>query len=233
MTKILQESYNTGAVFAEHAVGNDAFREFLSDILLLDKKTGIDLPAEVSGDLSGLWPPNARPINFATAAFGQGIALTPIKLAEAFGAFANGGTLIQPQIVSSIRYPDGRLEARRPRIEKERIVSADTIADLTGMLTQVIEGGTGRRAKIKGYTIAGKTGTAQIPDPNGGYTDETIHTFAVYTPYTDPPFVVLMKLDRPIGVKYAEGSVVPATRELLNFVLQYYAIPPDRPEELQ
>lgn len=234
MTKVLQESYNTGAVFAANAVGNAVFRSFLSDTLHLEEKTGIDLPAEVRGDLAGLWPPYGRPINFATASFGQGIAITPIKLAEIFGAFANGGTLIQPRVVSSIRYADGRIESFAPKVVQEHIISPEAAADLTAMLIEVIEGGTGRRAKIKGYTIAGKTGTAQIPNPQGGgYSDETIHTVAVYTPRTDPPIVVLMKLDRPIGVRYAEGSVVPASRELLDFVLQYYALPPDRPEELQ
>ncbi len=233
MTKVLQESYNTGAVFAKDKVGNEAFRDFLANILLLEEKTGIDLPAEIRGDLSGLWPPYARPINFATAAFGQGIALTSIKIAQIFAAFANGGNLIQPRIVSSIKFPDGRIESSKIKIIKENIIPEDILSDLTAMLTAVIDEGTGRRAKIKGYTIAGKTGTAQIPNPKAGYSEDTIHTFAVYTPYTNPPFVVFVRVDRPKGVRYAEGSVVPAAREILEFILRYYAIPPDKPEELQ
>jgi cell division protein FtsI/penicillin-binding protein 2 len=229
MTKVLEESYNTGAVFAEQKIGNEAFRDFLAWDLALQDKTGIDLPGEVGGDLSGLFPPDARPINFATASFGQGIATTPIKLVEIFGAFANGGTLIQPSVVAALIQPDGTVTKRAPVIVAKNVFSARTLEALTKMLVEVIESGTGRAARIAGYTIAGKTGTAQVPHPNGrGYSSETIHTFAAYTPFTNPPFVVFMKLDAPKGVRYAEGSVVPATRELLAFILQYYGIPPDR-----
>lgn len=234
MTRVMEQSYNIGMVVAAQKTGNEAFRDFLANTLRLEERTGIDLPGEIRGDLSGLFPPNARPINFATAAFGHGIAVTPLKLAQAFGALANGGALIEPRIISQIRHPDGRADSTEPRVVAERLISQNTARNLTRMLVSVIENGTGRRARIRGYTVAGKTGTAQIPDPKGrGYTDETIHSFVAYTPYSSPQFVVLIKLDRPIGVRFAEGSVVPAARTLLEFVLQYYAVPPDRPEELQ
>jgi cell division protein FtsI/penicillin-binding protein 2 len=234
MTKVLQESYNTGAVFAANAIGYEKFREYLTHVFLLEDPTGIDLPGEIRGDLSGLWPPNGRPINFATASFGQGIAVTPIKLIEVFAAFANGGIRIRPHIISSIKYPDGRIESvNDSKSVKAKFLSEATIRDLTKMMIAVIEGGTGRRARIRGYTVAGKTGTAQIPSPSGGYSDEVIHTFVAFTPYTDPPFVILAKLERPRGVRFAEGSVVPVVRDLLEFMLQYYSIIPDRPEEVE
>lgn len=233
MTKVLEQSYNTGAVFAAERLGNEMFKEFLANAMSIGEKTGIDLPAEARGDISGLFPPNARPINFATAAFGQGIAITPIKLAQTFGVFANGGKLIQPHVVSGILYPNGKTEAISPKVLASAVLSPEAISRLTGMLIETIEKGTGKRAKIKGYTLAGKTGTAQIPNPGGrGYIDATIHTFALYAPVADPPLVVFMKVDQPIGVRYAEGSVVPAARELFGWLFQYYAIPPDRPEEL-
>lgn len=234
MLKVLEQSYNTGAVFAAERMGHEIFREFLARSARLDEKTGIDLPAEAIGDISGLFPPDGRSINFATASFGQGIAITPIKLAQVFGVFANGGNLMQPRVVSAIRYPGGKIEAAAPKVLASSVLSAETISKLTFMLVEVIENGTGKRAKIKGYTLAGKTGTAQVPNPSGrGYIDEFIHTFAVYAPAVDPPLVVLMKVDQPVGVRYAEGTVVPATRELFEWLFQYYAIPPDRPEELQ
>jgi cell division protein FtsI/penicillin-binding protein 2 len=234
MTKVLEQSYNTGAVFAATKLGNDVFRDFLSNTLHIDDKTGIDLPAEIKGDLSGLWPPNARPINFATAAFGQGIAITPIKLAQIFAAFANGGKLIQPRIVKYIKHADNKIEQKNSKIENGKIISDKALSDLIYMLTKVVEEGTGKRARIKGYTIAGKTGTAQVPNQGKpGYSDDTIHTFAMFTPYTDPPIVILFKLDKPIGVRYAEGSVVGPSRELMEFVINYYGIAPDKPEELE
>jgi len=234
MTRVLEESYNTGAVFVMQRIGSDKFRQFLENTLRIDTKTGIDLPAETKGDLSGLNPPNGRLINFATAAFGQGIAITPIKLAQIFSVFANGGTLFQPYVVQTIKTSDGKIVEHRPVIAAKNVLSHETITRLNEMLAQVVEQGTGKRAKIKGYTLAGKTGTAQVPNPNGrGYTDETVHSFAAYAPDINPRIVLVMKLDSPKGVRFAEGSVVPAVRELFEFLLQYYEIPPVHPEELK
>jgi cell division protein FtsI/penicillin-binding protein 2 len=151
-----------------------------------------------------------------------------MKLVEVFGAFANGGTLVQPRLVWSIQRPDGREDRSGIKAARTRMLSADTIRDLTQMMVTTIDDGTGRRARIPGYTVAGKTGTAQIPDPTGGYSDETVHAFIAFTPYTDQQFVVLIKLDRPIGVRFSETSVVPVARELMEFILQYYSVAPDR-----
>ena len=105
------------------------------------------------------------------------------------------------------------------------------------MLVQVVEGenGSGKRAQISGYTIAGKTGTAQIPDPkNGGYlANEFIHTFIAFAPAYDPKFIALIKLDDPRGVRFAESTVVPVFKDLAKFIFSYLEIPPDKPVEQQ
>lgn len=228
-----QRSLNVGAVITANALGSERFREFLAHVFRLEDLTGVDLPGEVRGDLSGLWPPNARPINFATASFGQGVAVSPIKLVQIFGSFANGGTLLQPRIVRGVHHSGGGEELSKPKVIQERILSERALRDLTEMMVATVEDGGGRRARIPGYSVAGKTGTAQIPSPAGGYSDETIHAFVAFTPYTDPPIVVLVKLERPIGVRFSERSVVPAARDLLRFILEYYSIFPDKPENMR
>ena len=101
-------------------------------------------------------------------------------------------------------------------------------------MIKVVENGSGRRAQVKRYTIAGKTGTAQVPDlKNGGYKDEYIHTFAAFAPAYDPKFIALIKLDNPKGVRFAESTVVAPFKELAEFIFSYYQIPPDKPETAQ
>ena len=101
-------------------------------------------------------------------------------------------------------------------------------------MTKVVESGSGRRAGVTGYTVAGKTGTAQVPDlKGGGYLDQYIHTFVGFAPAYDPKFIALIKLDNPKGVRFAESTVVPAFKGLAEFIFSYLQIPPDKPVENQ
>ena len=235
MVKVLEQSLNTGAVFVEQKVSKDIFLRYLKDFGV-DSKTGIDV-SEIGGDLSVL--ESGRDINFATASFGQGVAMTPIELLRALSAIANGGKLIKPRLVKNIVYHNGEnyLPAQTCEIKNEspkQIISPETSAKLISMMIRVVENGSGRQARVTGYTIAGKTGTAQVPDlKKGGYLDKYIHTFVGFAPAYDSKFIALIKLDNPKDVRFAESTVVPAFRSLAEFIFSYLQIPPDKPVEIK
>jgi cell division protein FtsI/penicillin-binding protein 2 len=192
----------------------------------IDSKTGIDIP-EVAGDISVL--SKMRDVNFATASFGQGIALTPIELLRAFTAVINGGKLVMPHLVDKIISKNGDT-ANVSISSPSQVISPETSKKLVDMLIKVVENGSGQSASVAGYTIAGKTGTAQIPDlKNGGYLIENIHTFIGFAPAHDPKFIALIKLDKPKEVRFAESTVVPVFSDLAKFIFSYLQIPPDKP----
>ncbi|MDP1629603.1 MAG: penicillin-binding transpeptidase domain-containing protein, partial [bacterium] len=222
MIRVLEESLNTGAVFVQQELGKNLFRQYIKDFGF-DEKTGIDLPGEVKGKISGL--SGSQDVNFATASFGQGIAVTPLELIRAIAALANGGKLMRPYIVEKIDYGKGRIEEIAPKVERQ-VISGQTSAKISAMMASVVKNGQAKRAQIEGYLIAGKTGTAQVPGPGGGYSSETIHNFVGFAPAFNPRFVILVKLDKPKGVRYAEGSAGPVFRDLTKFILDYYQIPP-------
>ena len=225
MTTVLEQSLNTGAVFVQQKVPKDIFLKYLKNFGV-DSKTGIDIP-EMSGDLSQLL--SGRDVNYATAAFGQGVAVTPMELIRSLSVIANGGKLIQPRLVAKI-ISHGNETGEMKNKQSKQVISSETSVKLIDMLIKVVENGSGRRAQVSGYTIAGKTGTAQIPDlKNGGYLDEYIHTFVAFAPAYNPKFIALIKLDRPQGVRFAESTVVPAAKDLFHFLFNYLQIPPDKP----
>ncbi|MFN7088396.1 MAG: peptidoglycan D,D-transpeptidase FtsI family protein [Candidatus Paceibacteria bacterium] len=235
ITRLLERSYNVGAAYVSSLVGPDFMREFLLRRFGFEERTGIDLPSEVKSDFRNLMPPEAKPVNFATASFGQGVAVTPIKLIQAFNAFANGGYLIRPYVVEQIEYPDGKITITEPHRIRQ-VVSRNTLDALVPMLESVVAGehGSGKLARIKGYRIAGKTGTGEIPRKDAkGYSDKVNHTFIGFGPVTNPKVTILVRLEEPIGARYAEATAVPVFRDLMKYILNYYAIPPDNPEELK
>lgn len=213
MTEVIEGSINTGAVFAVSQIGRDNFITYLKKFGF-GRKTGIDSPNEVNGNLRNLENKHAREIDFATASFGQGTAVTPIQLITAYSAIANGGLLLRPYLNRDLGL-----------YVVNRVISKDTAEKVTKMMVGAVE--KARVAAIPGYKIAGKTGTAQIPDfENGGYSEEYIHSFVGFAPASDPKFVILIKLNKPDTV-LAGQTVVPAFRELAQYVLNYYNIPPD------
>lgn len=211
MTNVLEKSINTGAVFAQRLMGQDVFYNYLVKFGLKEKK-GIDLPGEVAGSLRPL-EYDPRDINFATASFGQGVSVTPIGLIAAVGAIANDGVMMKPY-VSLNSEPE----------EIRRVISEDAARKVQEMMVSGVDKAI--IPQIKGYNVAGKTGTAQIPEA-GGYTDEVINTYIGFAPAYDPAVIVLVKMDKPYGSPPAGLTVVPAFRELTHFVLNYYGITPD------
>ncbi len=225
MTQVLEKSINTGIIYVERLLKKDTIKTYLNKFGF-GHKTGIDLPSEGTGDISRL--ETGREIYFATAAFGQGITVTPIQLVRAFSAIANDGILPKPKVVESIE-KDGKIQdsiSEKDVIQEQNIISPNTANRLTAMLVSVTENGTGKRAKIPGYWIATKTGTAQIPD-KGGYGEDTIHTIVGFGPAYDAQFVILIKLTRPQGVRFAAVSVAPLFRDIAEYLLNYWEISPE------
>ena len=224
MTQVLEKSLNTGAVYVAELLGQDRHSSYLRKFGF-GKKTGIDLPGEVSGDLLNL--DAGRPIDFATASFGQGIAVTPIQIIAAFAAIANKGTLMKPHVIDTIIDSSGNRFTQNPEVV-ERVVSPETAETLTKMLVSVVRSGFENRAGVKGYFVAGKTGTAQIPRSDArGYTDEVIHTFVGYAPAFDARFLIYFQLNKPKGNRFAANTLTPAFHDLAEYILNYYEVPPD------
>ncbi|MDO8633478.1 MAG: penicillin-binding protein 2 [Candidatus Wildermuthbacteria bacterium] len=217
MREVLQFSINTGAVFAAEQLGFERFMEYLKKFGIFSK-TFIDLPGEVFSQNKELQL--GHEINFATASFGQGIEMTSLQLMRAYAAIANKGMLVTPYIVE-----------QKPSELIGPILSSKAVLDATSMLVGVMEEGYGKSARIPGYFVAGKTGTAQIPwsalgIQKAGYSDQTIQSFIGYAPAYNPQFLVLVKLNNP-KTKTAEYSAVPLFRELTKYIIDYLEIPPD------
>jgi stage V sporulation protein D (sporulation-specific penicillin-binding protein) len=216
MTEIIEGSLNTGASYAGQLIGKDLFYNYLVRFGF-DQKTGIELPGEVLSDIRKL-KTSIKDVDFATASFGQGIAVSPIAMINSFSAIANGGSLMRPYIISD----------NGPEIVRQ-VISKKAATEVIDMMVSAVN--KAYVARINDYHIAGKTGTAQIPDfKKGGYSDEYIHTFIGFAPAYNPEFTILIKLDKPAGSPLAGTTVVPAFRDLAEFLLNYYNIPPDNIE---
>jgi cell division protein FtsI (penicillin-binding protein 3) len=226
MIQVLDESLNTGTIFVQRQIGKEAFKAGL-ERFSFGKQTGIELTPEAKGDISPL--SKKGNIFAATASFGQGLTVTPIQLVSAYAALANGGVLMRPYVVDEIIRPDGSRQKTKPQTVG-RAISLRASRVVTGMLVSVVELGHGKRAGVPGYYVAGKTGTAQVPDSkNGGYLKDTsIGSFAGYAPADNPKFVMLVKLDHPRDVAWAESSAAPLFGEIASFLLSYLEVPAER-----
>ena len=227
MTQVLELSLNTGAVYVQQKIGEKIFLDYIKKFGL-DQKTGVDLSGERAGDIANLL--TGRPINLATASFGQGIAVTPLGLISAIGAIANQGKLMRPYLVEEKITVSGEHLKTEP-IVRAQVISPEVGHDLTEMLVSSVEKGFAKQGGVAGYQIAGKTGTAQISDPEGGYYEErALHSFIGYAPADDPRFIVLIILDSPQGVSFASTAVAPAFSEIAKYLFEYYNIPSQNQE---
>lgn len=226
MTGVLEQSINTGVIFAVEKLGKKKFLSYVH-AFGFGVKSGIDLNSEEDGDISSLGKGRDDGLDCyaATASFGQGIATTPIQLAAAFSAIANGGVLMRPYIVQRVRYADGRVEETRPR-EIRRVVTERTASLVRGMMVSTVDKGHSKSARVPGYYVGGKTGTAQIAGL-GGYIQDTNHTFVGFAPAEHPKFVMVVKFEKPARA-YADSTASPVFGEIAKFALQYYGIAPTR-----
>jgi stage V sporulation protein D (sporulation-specific penicillin-binding protein) len=225
MTQVLEQSLNTGMIFAKEQIGNETFYDYIKKFGF-GSLTNVEL-SESKGNLDNL-KANIR-VNFHTASFGQGISVTPLQLVQAFTAIANGGKMIQPHLVQSKLFPDGSTEQVKPK-EVKQVISPKTANIVSAMMVNVVENGHGKKAAVPGYYIAGKTGTAQVPKKDGrGYElNKNIGSFVGFGPVDNPQFLMLVRIDYPKTVKFAESTAAPAFGELASFILKYYNVPPSR-----
>jgi len=222
MTEVLENSINTGAVFAERQLGHDLFLDYITSFGFF-KLTGIDLQGEVFSE-NRIFK-RGYEINFATASFGQGIEITPIQLVRAFSAIANEGRMVKPYLVERIIKKGEEINVQ-PEVSPKQVISSKTASQLTAMLISVVENGFAKSAGISGYYIAGKTGTSQVPEKGVYSPDKTWQSFIGFGPAFNPRFLILVKLDNP-KTRTAEYSAVPLFKELAKYIIDYYKIPPD------
>lgn len=227
MQQVLSESLNLGASFVATKMGPDLMRKYFLGYYKLNEETGIDLPGEVRGLTSNLL--SARRVEHNTASFGQGIAVTPIEMTRALAALGNGGYLVTPHLVRAVRGPSG--ERQIGWGEPVQIFKPDTSTKISRMLTEVVdEALVNGDIKMDRYSVAAKTGTAQIADPvNGGYHDDRfLHSFFGYFPSFEPKFVVFLFAAEPQGAPFASQTWAKPFHSLTQFLINYYNIPPDR-----
>ena len=226
MTGVLVNSINTGMIYVVEQIGKKNFIDYIEKFGF-GVKTGIELDSESSGTIQSLFENKVDQFDCyaATASFGQGITATPLQMVSAFGAIANGGNMMKTYVVEKIVYSDGKIAQTRPKSLGE-IISKKSAAILSAMLVKVVDSGHAGASSVKGYYVAGKTGTAQIAN-KGGYSDETNQSFVGFAPVDDPKFVMIIKFDRPQR-NYSDSTTAPVFGDISKFLLDYYQVPPSR-----
>jgi cell division protein FtsI (penicillin-binding protein 3) len=222
VAEILARSSNVGTITLAQLLGEGRLAEWI-DRFGFGRPTGIDFPGESPGIVLPVEEWSGSTIG--NVPIGQGIAVTPVQLASAYAAIANGGVWVQPHLVD-------RVAGRTPApVGRRRIVSRPVAATLVSMLRGVVnEDGTGLAAAVPGYEVAGKTGTAAKPDPRGGYsTSAYVASFVGFVPASRPRLVILVTVDEPRGAIWGGVVAAPAFQEMARFALQYLEVPPDAP----
>ena len=227
MQEVLSQSLNTGVAFVVSKMGNAKFREYMKKYEL-GEETGIDLPGEIAGLVKNL--DSTRDIEYATASFGQGIALTPIATVRALASLGNGGVLVTPHVVKEIKYKTG-VTKKISYDNDERVLKPETSTEISRMLTEVVDTALLKgKIKLEHYSVAAKTGTAQVAKEGGGgyYEDRYLHSFFGYFPSYDPKFIVFMYLYYPKEVRFASETLTVPFSHVTKYLINYYQIPPDR-----
>lgn len=227
MQEVLSQSLNLGVSFVATRMGSATMRDYFLNRFQMGSTTGIDLPGEVGGMVSNLQSP--RQVEYNTASFGQGIAMTPIATARALAVVANGGFLITPHVVREVRRTNGTKDTKAK--EGVQVLSPQSATVVSRMLTKVVDEALTQGAyKIDNYSVAAKTGTAQIANPGGGgyYSDRFLHSFFGYFPSYNAKFIVFLFAVEPVGAPYASTTLAPPWHALTQFLINYYNVPPDR-----
>ena len=230
--EVIARSSNVGVIRVARQLGHKLFEQYVRDFGF-GEPTGVELPGESKGifrenDVRGAY-------SLASMSFGQGLSVTALQMTAAMGAVASGGYLMKPLIVQRIENPDGEAVEQRIAQRVRRVLQPSTVDSLTEILKGVVRDGTGRRAAVPGYTVAGKTGTAQMIDPRtGGYSMvDHVASFVGFVPASRPALVILVSLERPRGV-YNEGGEVaaPVFSRIAAQALRRLAVSPDDPSRV-
>jgi len=224
LAEVVQNSCNPGFVNIGLRLGIEKFYKYLK-AFGFGSPLGIDLPGEGDGII--VPQKEAKPIDLASMSIGQANSVTPLQLVSAMSAVANGGKLMKPHLVKEMRNSKGQVVKRvKPQLLRQ-VISPETAREVCGYLEKVVSNGTGRNAYIAGYSVGGKTGTAQKPDPRGGYsTTNHVASFLGFAPVDSPRLAVLVVVDSPQGYPYYGGTVAaPVFREVVRDSLRYLGVP--------
>jgi cell division protein FtsI (penicillin-binding protein 3)/stage V sporulation protein D (sporulation-specific penicillin-binding protein) len=225
MNQIIIQSLNIGAAWVATQLGQERFRSYFT--ALFGSKTNIDLPNEAHALLGNLSKP--QQIGYDTAAYGQGIAVTPLQMIRALGTLANDGVMVEPHLVRGIRLSSGLV---RPTTtgSSTRIFESAAVREVATMMTELVDTKLSNgKASIPTLSVAGKTGTAQLTDGKGGYaTDRYFHSFFGFFPSYAPRFVILLYTNDPKSIQYASETLTETFLDTVHFLNDYYEVPPDR-----
>jgi cell division protein FtsI/penicillin-binding protein 2 len=227
MQEVLSQSLNVGAAYVALRMGLEEFSKYMLSYGV-GQKTGIDQPNEQKGIIKNLT--TGRDVEVATISYGQGIAVTPVQMIRALSVLANDGKLVTPHLIKNIEYIDGTTEYMNVP-EPVQVLKKDSTDDVTNMLIEVVDTALKKgQVKMEHYSIAAKTGTAQIADPvNGGYyKDRYLHSFFGYFPAYNPKFIVFVYHLYPKGAQFASETLTDPFINLSKLLINYYEIPPDR-----
>ncbi|MBQ9931255.1 MAG: PASTA domain-containing protein [Firmicutes bacterium] len=228
MVQAVENSCNPVFIQLSQRLGVETMYNYF-DLFGLTEKTGIDYPGE-GGNLL-INQANVGPVELATIAYGQGIAVTPISMLTAVCSFGNDGMLMQPRLVKALTDENGDIVQTFEPVQVRQVVSSQTAADIRTIMESVVSEGGGGTAKIAGYHVGGKTGTANKV-VNGTYSDEAVYSsFVGMAPMDDPQVAVLMVVDEPQGVQYGSQTAAPGVKTILEETLLYMNIPPSYSEE--
>ena len=232
MQQILSQSLNVGASYIATQMGSTTMRDYFINHYQLGSTTGIDLPAEQAGLVNNIETTSQSQgqVEFDTASFGQGIAITPVETIRALATLANSGKLVTPHLVAAVHYDTG-ITKTLAWPAPEQVLQPATTAAVTQMLTTVVDTVLDNGAvKMDHYSIAAKTGTAQIVDPSTGayYPDSYLHSYFGYLPSGNAKFIIFLFALKPVGAPYASETWSNSFIDLTRFLINYYNLPPDR-----
>ncbi len=226
MQDVLSQSLNTGMVFVEQKLGKEKFKDYMLNRYHIGDRTGVDLPSEINGIVSGLKSPND--VNYAAAAFGQGVAVTPLNIVRAYASLANGGHLVIPHLAKQINQENGFDKTLEYPVGSDILLAPETITTITDMLVKVVDEGYHRG--LPHYRVAAKTGTAQMakPDGSGYYDDRNFHSLIGFFPASNPRFVLYLFNNYPKGASFSSQTLADPFFEMVQFMTSYYELTPDR-----
>ncbi|MFN8499980.1 MAG: penicillin-binding protein 2 [Anaerolineae bacterium] len=223
MRTMMRLSLNVGAVHLASMLGADRFYRHLRDFGF-GEPTGVDLPGEAAGLIRDNTQARWTNLDLATNSFGQGMAATPIQVITAMAAVANGGKLLRPYVLKEIRRGDSVVKQTQPIVMRQ-VMSPSTLPPMREALIGVLEHAT--RAKVPGYTMAGKTGSSQIATDKGYDPDLTIASFVGFAPADAPQMIILCKVDKPMNHSLGSEVAAPLYGAIARQIVEYLDIPPD------
>ncbi len=219
LEEVIHKSSNIGMIKVVNQLGREDFATYIENYGF-GKTTGVDLPYEHSGNLFAVkhWDTHS----LGAVPFGQGIMVTPLQMVSALNVIANDGKLLRPYITREIQDNSGKVIKKMYPIEVRQVLRPEVARQMADMLVGVVEGGSGRRARIEGYRVAGKTGTAQKAEPNGrGYHGKEIMSFMGFLPAENPVISIIVMLDEPKGARFSGQIAGPLFQKVATQSIQY------------